>query len=721
MNEKEIETQTAYFSIFRRRTTPKIIAPLTHTIATMPANVNLDANKISVDTNQVDNNLQNSEQQIINSNNNELILNTSINTNESLIEINQRINEDGETEEIGTYTISSNQLNSNYLSNNLIEPLGTTCLMGETGSTPCDSRLTAYNIRFNTPAIYDELRYKYVDCTTGEILGRGQLCPGETGPLHHRPDGHTTKFQYEAYQCPNNLCRALPVDLCSEVSCSNYCGSNWKYYSGSCSDGVCNYSRTLCAAGCDNGNCKTGCSSGCSNYCSGSRLYYNGTCTGSQCSYSSSKICSNGCSNGACNSQTCSTGWKCIDSETKGYRNSDCSWDNEEYCDYGCSSGKCNNEPISHYSFKCDSQDEDLYWFNSLNQQEDMKEDCGNNIEGEWGPLYCDGNYVCHDRTEIDKYCMNNACQSSNGWSTEYIELCKEGCSNGKCVTLPKPGDTDYCTPEKPCQAGIGNCKKNNDCETGLRCVDDAGAKYGYANNVNVCEAALNIYNQSGWTCKNPNTMAYKFSDGSYTSELPCKHGCSNGSCYMPAFCDASTANLSELPKTQKLSFAGIDSNKEKIKLNAYIGEFVLSTAFITMATTTLIMALIGTTIMAYNDQVYESVQWPEYDDWAENQLEIHYIKHNSEFGFKDMYEFGDKCRQNYQDSKSPLKEKYIEETSSGKVFIVRSLENHMVSLVNEAGKLFACYKVGADGIINKTKNGKWNPLTTLPNCIAII
>jgi len=190
----------------------------------------------------------------------------------------------------------------------------------------------------------------------------------------------------------------------------------------------------------------------------------------------------------------------------------------------------------------------------------------------------------------------------------------------------------------------------------------------------------------------------------------------------MPTFCDAPTAELLELPKTQKLSFAGIDSNKEKIKFNAYLGEYMLSTAFVMAATTTLIMALIGTTILAYNNQVYESVNWPEYDDWtSEPNFYQHFNDHKDEFGFKFDYEFRKACEENYKNVESITKQQYIENSPQGKVFIVRDAFSQMVSMVNESGKMFACYMVGDPKLKNKLQNKEWTRLPKIPPCIPII
>ena len=46
-------------------------------------------------------------------------------------------------------------------------------------------------------------------------------------------------------------------------------------------------------------------------------------------------------------SPTCSSGWKCKDSNTKAYQHSDCFWSNLNGCEYGCTVGECNPAPCS--------------------------------------------------------------------------------------------------------------------------------------------------------------------------------------------------------------------------------------------------------------------------------------------------------------------------------------------------------------------------------------
>ena len=49
-------------------------------------------------------------------------------------------------------------------------------------------------------------------------------------------------------------------------------------------------------------------------------------------------------------------------------------------------------------------------------------------------------------------------------------------------------GDHDYCALYGPCSAGEGDCDGNAECQSGLTCVNDVGANYGYDAIVDVCE-----------------------------------------------------------------------------------------------------------------------------------------------------------------------------------------------------------------------------------------
>jgi len=67
------------------------------------------------------------------------------------------------------------------------------------------------------------------------------------------------------------------------------------------------------------------------------------------------------------------------------------------------------------------------------------------------------------------------------------------------------------------------------------------------------------------------------------------------------------------------------------------------------------------------------------------------------------------------------IQQQYVENSAQGKVFIVRDAFSEMVSMVNESGKMFACYMVGDPKLKNKLQNKEWTRLPKIPPCIPII
>ncbi|XOB46405.1 MAG: thermonuclease family protein [Candidatus Nealsonbacteria bacterium] len=68
------------------------------------------------------------------------------------------------------------------------------------------------------------------------------------------------------------------------------------------------------------------------------RKYQNIDCS---IDWESYELCDYGCENNQCKQPICTVGWKCKDSNYKGYQSSDCSWSDLTYCDYGCENGEC--------------------------------------------------------------------------------------------------------------------------------------------------------------------------------------------------------------------------------------------------------------------------------------------------------------------------------------------------------------------------------------------
>ena len=88
----------------------------------------------------------------------------------------------------------------------------------------------------------------------------------------------------------------------------------------------------------------------------------------------------------------------------------------------------------------------------------------------------CDSNSEC----ESGLTCVNDV-GAKYGWRS-IVDVC-ESTSGGT------PGSNDYCRDYGPCSEGEGDCDSNSECESGLTCVNDVGAKYGWRSIVDVCES----------------------------------------------------------------------------------------------------------------------------------------------------------------------------------------------------------------------------------------
>ena len=90
----------------------------------------------------------------------------------------------------------------------------------------------------------------------------------------------------------------------------------------------------------------------------------------------------------------------------------------------------------------------------------------------------CDGNSQCQSGLS----CVNDV--GANYGFPANIDVCES------VTSCPWPlGHPSYCTDCGPCGVGVGDCDGNSQCESGLSCVNDVGANYGFASNIDVCES----------------------------------------------------------------------------------------------------------------------------------------------------------------------------------------------------------------------------------------
>ncbi len=101
---------------------------------------------------------------------------------------------------------------------------------------------------------------------------------------------------------------------------------------------------------------------------------------------------------------------------------------------------------------------------------------------------YCSSSDPCSEGEgdcDSDSECASGLVCAQNvgasyGWASN-VDVCEA--SSG-----PVPGDWDYCSSTNPCSAGEGDCDSSSECESGLRCMSNVGASYGWSSGVDVCE-----------------------------------------------------------------------------------------------------------------------------------------------------------------------------------------------------------------------------------------
>ncbi len=101
--------------------------------------------------------------------------------------------------------------------------------------------------------------------------------------------------------------------------------------------------------------------------------------------------------------------------------------------------------------------------------------DCGPCAEGEGD---CDSDSECMSGL----YCISNV-GGDYGW-TWNVDVCQ----SSSCPW--SPGDYAYCRDCGPCAEGEGDCDSDSECMSGLYCVNNVGATYGWAWGVDVCQSS---------------------------------------------------------------------------------------------------------------------------------------------------------------------------------------------------------------------------------------
>ncbi|MDG2304672.1 MAG: DVUA0089 family protein [Candidatus Binatia bacterium] len=111
-----------------------------------------------------------------------------------------------------------------------------------------------------------------------------------------------------------------------------------------------------------------------------------------------------------------------------------------------------------------------------------------------------DGDYCNADCTQVTAVCGDGAvgpgeCCDDGDTTPATDAACDATCTSGSlCPPCNfSPGDYSYCWSAEcgPCTEGMGHCRYQSECASGLTCVDNIGPQYGFRYWVDVCKTVV--------------------------------------------------------------------------------------------------------------------------------------------------------------------------------------------------------------------------------------
>ncbi len=126
---------------------------------------------------------------------------------------------------------------------------------------------------------------------------------------------------------------------------------------------------------------------------------------------------------------------------------------------------------------------------------------------------------------DSDAECENGYCAADIGAQfgcAAEVDICQPfpGCHTSR------PGSPTFCSQSCPCDAGEGDCDSDLECATGTYCRADVGATYGWAAEIDVCEALPGCHTSSpGSPTFCSSTCLCEAGEGDCDSDLECAMG----------------------------------------------------------------------------------------------------------------------------------------------------------------------------------------------------
>ena len=184
--------------------------------------------------------------------------------------------------------------------------------------------------------------------------------------------------------------------------------------------------------------------------------------------------------------------------------------------------------------------------------------------------------------------------------------------------------------------------------------------------------------------------------NGAWSSEVKCKNGCSNNSCYVPAFCDSQQTLLNDKKNTNsgKISFSSQDARpKAQFIFPVIGGAIIFGSAVIAEYSATIGAVLVISTIIGgvtyviieYSDDVYDYIfpnnHWDETYDHAALQ------RHAEEFGVS-LEEYKRICETG---ANSPLSIKGFQPINNR--WIIIDIITGAIIVTEKDGGIVTCFK----------------------------
>ncbi|MBI2529734.1 MAG: hypothetical protein HYW05_01140 [Candidatus Diapherotrites archaeon] len=278
-----------------------------------------------------------------------------------------------------------------------------------------------------------------------------------------------------------------------------YCSSNDVYRSRSFTDRGC--SSDSCFANSstqyelyqDCGDSSYG--SWSSNYCSSNNVTQSRT------------VYNKGCSSGSCTSSN-TTETRVVD-----------------YCSSNetCESGQCKPKCTSNAYTSC--YNGDIYWYDSCNNRQEIKTDCGDTTYGSWGNSYCSSNNVMQTRNVYGPYCESSQCKSQTTTESRIAETCDgqfNFCLGNSCI---------LCDSHTSYQCTDNDVYWFNSCGTKEDKKQECGSSYCDAWSGNSCKDGSVVRSRTCYDKGCGSNACYANPDTQYESVETCQYGCSGGAC----------------------------------------------------------------------------------------------------------------------------------------------------------------------------------------------